>query len=62
MRVLLSGDVVDIEVFELLCHVDSRLVIRYQIFMANLIFPSNLPHDKFRVTVGLEMSNSDLLC
>jgi len=46
MRILLVRYMDDVEVSELLCHVDSCIIIRYQVFMSDLVLPANLINDE----------------
>jgi len=53
---------VDVEACELLCHIDSCVVVRYQVFMSDFVLPANLVNDEFRITVRVEMLDTNLFC
>ena len=46
MRILLARHMVDVEVFEPPCHVDSCIMIRYQVFMSYFVLSANLVNDE----------------
>ena len=46
MHILLVRYMFDVEVSELLYHVDSCAMIGYEVFMSNCILPANLVNDK----------------
>ena len=46
MRILLPRYMIDVKVFEPLGHVDSCVMIRYQVFMSDLVLPANLVNDE----------------
>ena len=46
MPILLVRYLVNVEVFESLCHVDSYVMIGYQVFMSDLVLPTNLINDE----------------
>jgi len=46
MYILLVRYMVDVEAFELLCHVDCYIVIGHQVFMSDLVLPVNLVDDE----------------
>ena len=44
---LLARYMVDVEAFELLCHVNGRVVIGHQVFMSDFILLANLVDNEF---------------
>ena len=47
MRILLARYMVNVKVFEPLCHVIGYVVIGNQVFMLDFVFPTNLGNDEF---------------
>ena len=47
MRILLARYMVDVKVSEPVGHVDSRVMIKYQVFMSDFVLPMNLINDEF---------------
>jgi len=60
--ILLSRYMVDVEALEFLCQVDSCVVIGHQVFMSDLVLPTNVVDDEFQITVCFEIFNANLLC
>ena len=46
MRILLARYMVDVEISEPLCHVDSCVMIGYQVFISDFVLPANLVNDE----------------
>ena len=46
MHILLARYMVDVEVSKPPCHVDSYVMIGYQIFMSDFVLPANLINDE----------------
>ena len=46
MRILLARYMVDLEVSEPLCHMDSCVMIGYQVFISDFVLPANLVNDE----------------
>ena len=46
LHILLARYMVDVEVSEPLCHVDSCVVIGYQVFMSDFVLLANLANDE----------------
>ena len=61
MCILLVGYMVDVKVFEPHGHVNSCVVIGYQVSMSDFVLPVNLVNDEFRVTVCFEIFNANLI-
>ena len=60
MRILLTRYMVDVKVFEPLCHMDSCIMIGYQVFMSDFIFSVSLVDGELWITVCLEIFDSNL--
>jgi len=61
MYILLAWYMVDVKVFEPHGHVNSYVVIGYQVSMSDFILPVNLVNDEFRVTVCSKIFNANLI-
>jgi len=62
MRILLSRYMVDVKVFELFNHVDSCIMVGYEVFMSDIVLSSDLANDEFGVDVSFKALDSDFVC
>jgi len=51
---------VNAEAFELFCHVNGCIAIGHQVFMSDFILPANLVDDELRITICIEIFDSNL--